>query len=30
MAQINESLKTHNTNCGYKPVKEEMDEIDSI
>ena len=30
MAQINESLKTHNTNTGYKPTEEELNEIDSI
>jgi len=30
MAQINESLKTHNSDTGYKPTKEELDEINSI
>ncbi len=30
MAQIYESLKTHNTNTGYKPTEEEWDEIDSL
>ncbi len=30
MKQINESLKTHNSDTGYKPTKEELNEINSI
>ncbi|MBU0561277.1 MAG: type II toxin-antitoxin system Phd/YefM family antitoxin [Bacteroidetes bacterium] len=30
MMQINESIKTHKSNSGYKPTKEELDEINSI
>ncbi len=30
MAQISESLKTHNSNSGYKPTEEELNEINNI
>ncbi|MDA8962521.1 type II toxin-antitoxin system Phd/YefM family antitoxin [Pseudomonadales bacterium] len=30
MKQIADSLKTHNSEAGYKPTKDEMDEISSI
>lgn len=30
MAQINESFKTHNSNSGYKPTEEDLDEINNI
>ena len=30
MKQISESLKTHNSHSGYKPVEEELNEINSI
>ena len=28
--QINESRRTHNSNTGYKPTEEELDEVNSI
>jgi antitoxin YefM len=30
MTQINESFKTHNTNNGYQPSEEELNEINSL
>ncbi len=30
MKQITDSLKTHNAGTGYKPSKDELNEIDSI
>ncbi len=30
MAQIEESLKTHTSNSGYKPTEEELNEINNI
>ena len=30
MMQINESIKTHNLNNGYKPSKDELNEISSF
>ena len=30
MMQINESLNTHNSDNGYKPTQEELDEINNI
>lgn len=30
MKQINESLRTHNSDTGYRPTEEEINEINSI
>ena len=30
MMQIDESIKTHNSNSGYKPTEEELDEINNF
>jgi len=30
MKQISESLKTHNSNSGYKPTEKELNEINNI
>ena len=30
MMQVDESLKTHKSNSGYKPTEEELDEINNI
>ncbi len=30
LSQINESLKTHNSNSGYQPTEEELNEINNF
>ena len=30
MTQVDESIKTHKSNSGYKPTEEELDEINNI